>query len=212
MIHISYLDENTNNKTRAPLTKRGNKTRQKLLAAAEKVFGESGYFQASIVDITKEASVAQGTFYIYFPSKYDIFGELIKQMSKDLRSKIKVEIGGVKDYEEVLRIGFKTFFAWVKEHRNLYSIVQQALLVDETLYRSYYQRLAEGYIRELKEAIKNDYLLDFDPEAIAYCLMGISQFIGLRWVYWENDDVPEKVFENVISMIFKGISAKNSKE
>lgn len=212
MIHISYSEENANKKVKAPLTKRGNKTRQKLLVAAEKVFGETGYFQASIVDITKEASVAQGTFYIYFPSKYAIFKELIIQMSKDFRSKIKGEIGGVKDYQKVLRIGFRTFFTWVKEHRNLYSIVQQALLVDENLYRSYYQRLAEGYIRELKEAAKNDdSLIDHDPETIAYSLMGISQFIGMRWVYWDNADVPDPVFEDVMGIIFHGITG-NKKE
>ncbi|WP_458413301.1 TetR/AcrR family transcriptional regulator [Schinkia sp. CFF1] len=208
MIHISYSDEYKNSKIKAPLTKRGSKTRQKLLAAAEKIFGETGYFQASIVDITKEASVAQGTFYIYFPSKYDIFQELIMQMSKDFRSKIKGEIGEVKDYQQILRIGFQTFFSWVKEHRNLYSILQQALLVDENLYRSYYRRLAEGHVRELKKGIKNGSLKDYDLETIAYCLMGISQFIGMRWVYWENADVPEHVFEDVMGMIFNGLSAK----
>jgi len=43
------------------------------LDIAEEVFGEKGYFNASIVDITQKPKVAQGTFYNYFPSKQSIF-------------------------------------------------------------------------------------------------------------------------------------------
>jgi len=49
-----------------PKTARGEATRRAILAAAEKVIGEKGYNDASIGQITSEAGVAQGTFYIYF--------------------------------------------------------------------------------------------------------------------------------------------------
>ena len=52
-----------------PATSRGQRTRNKLLDAAEQVFGEQGYEKASIVEITRTAGVAQGTFYVYFESK-----------------------------------------------------------------------------------------------------------------------------------------------
>jgi len=42
---------------------------------AEEVFNTYGYYDASIVKITEAASVAQGTFYVYFRSKKEIFDE-----------------------------------------------------------------------------------------------------------------------------------------
>ena len=42
---------------------------RKLLEAAEQVFAELGYHDASIVKITEAAGVGQGTFYLYFASK-----------------------------------------------------------------------------------------------------------------------------------------------
>lgn len=51
------------------LTPKGLETREKLLRAAEEVFGQKGYYETSIVNISQEANVAQGTFYNYFPSK-----------------------------------------------------------------------------------------------------------------------------------------------
>jgi len=192
--------------SKLPPTSKGTKTRQKLLDAAEEVFGVKGYFTASIVDITQMAHVAQGTFYKYFSSKYEIFAELIKQMSSGVRSHIRQEVAGAANPREAQRIGFRAFFQWVKRHRNLYSIVQQAVLVDEALYRSYYERLATGYVKGLEDAAENGQFKPLHAETIAYCLMGIAQFIGMRWVYWEKGDVPEHVFEDAMTFIFEGLA------
>ena len=51
--------------TRARRSARGGR----LLEAAEQVFAELGYHDASIVKITEAAGVGQGTFYLYFASK-----------------------------------------------------------------------------------------------------------------------------------------------
>ncbi len=56
---------------------RAELTRQNLLAAAEAVFAEEGFYNASMVKITGRAGVAQGTFYLYFSSKQQIFEELV---------------------------------------------------------------------------------------------------------------------------------------
>ena len=45
--------------------------RAQLLGAARKVFRAEGYDGASVSEIVREAGVAQGTFYLYFPSKRD---------------------------------------------------------------------------------------------------------------------------------------------
>ena len=45
--------------------------REQILTAARKVFREKGYDATTVADIVAEAGVAQGTFYLYFPSKKD---------------------------------------------------------------------------------------------------------------------------------------------
>ena len=188
-----------------PLTKKGEMTKKKLLDTAEEIFGTKGYFQASIVDITQQADVAQGTFYKYFTSKYEIFEVLVKQLSSDFRKEIRLKVDLAKSEREAQILGFKAFFEWVKNHRHLYSIVQQAILVNEDLYRWYYERLAEGYIKGLQRAMEHGEFKDLNPETVAYCLMGMTQFIGMRWVYWGEKEVPEQVFHDAIELIFNGL-------
>lgn len=187
------------------LTQKGLETREKLLRAAEEVFGQKGYYETSIVNISQEANVAQGTFYNYFPSKKDIFDELIRQYSRELRLAIKEEMSKSKNFEDAQRKGFKAFFNWVKSRRNLYSIVQQAVVVDKDLYRWYYDKLANGFLKSLTTGIEVGEFKEIDQETVAYCLMSIGQFLGMRWVYWEQQDVPEEAFEAAMTLIFAGL-------
>ena len=55
--------------TRARRTESEPVRRAQLLKAARKVFRAKGYDGASVSEIVREAGVAQGTFYLYFPSK-----------------------------------------------------------------------------------------------------------------------------------------------
>lgn len=210
---MSYIDEDKvtkreviylSLKTEKELTKKGLNTRKKLLKAAEKVFGTRGYFEASIVEITQESNVAQGTFYKYFPSKKAIYDELVQQMSRDMRIFIKQAIEKSPQVN-VHRRGFEAFFEWVSENRNLYSIVLQAVIVDKDLYRWYYEKLATGYIRALKEIDNTGEFKLLNHEALAYSLMGIGQFLGMRWIYLEEEEIPEEVLDVAMEMVLHGI-------
>lgn len=65
---------------------------QKIIRAAVKVFAEKGFYNARVSEIAKEASVADGTIYLYFKNKDDIlislfeeeFGQIVENMRKEL--------------------------------------------------------------------------------------------------------------------------------
>jgi AcrR family transcriptional regulator len=189
-----------------PVTARGQETRARLLAAAEKVFGEESYFGVSIADLTREAGVGSGTFYIYFPSKEDIFRELVKQRGHELRMVTRLATEGAANRIAAERAGFAAFFDFTTKHRNLYRIVRQAEFVDEELFREYYQLFAEGYSAALAAAMGRGEIASMDPEVLAYCLMGVGDFLGMRWVLWTEDGVPPKTFEDAMSFIQFGLA------
>jgi AcrR family transcriptional regulator len=170
-----------------PLTARGQRTRQALLDAAEKVFGELGYHNAGIVEITQAAKVALGTFYLYFPDKRTIFRELVRTLNRRLRASIQQRVAGLDDRLEVEVAGFEEFFRFVREHRNLYRVVLQAEAVDEDIYRWHYRTIAGGYVRGLRDAqAAGQVRSDMDPETLAYALMGMAEALGMRSVLWEG--------------------------
>jgi AcrR family transcriptional regulator len=52
---------------------RQERTQQQIVSAAIDMFDEKGFQKTRVSDIVAKAGVAQGTFYLYFKSKEDIF-------------------------------------------------------------------------------------------------------------------------------------------
>ncbi|MBE2250709.1 MAG: TetR/AcrR family transcriptional regulator [Myxococcus sp.] len=187
------------------LTPRGKRTRQQLLDAAELVFGEKGFEQSSIAEITQRAEVALGTFYVYFENKKAIFVELVEQLGERLRKTLSLAVKGQATRLDKERAGFRAFFEFAGKHRNLYRIVRQAEFVDEAVYLGYYRTLAAAYARGLGKAMGAGELGRYDPEVIAYALMGIADFLGMRFVLWDKPEELERVVNEVSEFVAHGL-------
>lgn len=213
--------------TDVPRTARGTRTRARLLEAAEQVFAEFGYSEASIVRITETAGVAQGTFYLYFSSKLEIFEELVEDLNRRVRHAMTEAADGATTRIESERAGFKGFFEFTAQHPALYRIVREAEFVSPSALRLHYTRIVDGYISGLNTARDNGEVGDIDPGIVAWILMGIGEMVGMRWVLWgaggdaagdtagaQNDPtasgtsrVPDEVFEQMMRFIQRGLGA-----
>jgi len=183
---------------------KGEATRQRLMDAAEEIFGTKGFYHTSVSDITQKAGVAQGTFYLYFPTKNDIFRALLENLSHAVRETTEMAAHGAQDRIEAERLGFEAFYKFVDKHRNLYRIVRQAEFVDENLYRWYYTRMAAGYARKLTQAMERGEVRRMDPEVLAWSLMGIADYTGMRYILWEEQNHAE--VDPVMEIVSQGMS------
>lgn len=199
---MSYT-ETTKPKDRT-LGAKGEATRQRLMDAAEEIFGTKGFYQTSVSDITQKAGVAQGTFYLYFPTKADIFRALVEHLSHTLRKETEIATRTATDRLDAERLGVETFYTFVDKHRNLYRIIRQAEFVDEELYKWYYNRMATGYSRKLAQAMERGEIRKMDPDMLAWCLMGISDYTGQRYVLWEEQNKADAA--QVIDLIRSGLA------
>jgi AcrR family transcriptional regulator len=184
------------------LSRRGTETRRRLLDAAEKCFSELGYHDASIVKITEAAGVAQGTFYLYFASKQDIFEELVVDLNRRVRFAVNEEAAKGKDRLEQELLGFRAYFAFTAEHPALYRVIRQAEFVSPRILGAHYERFSDGYVPALAAAMERGEIAKADPETLAWVLMGIAELIGMRAILWsENGAVSKKTFDALSEII-----------
>jgi len=188
-----------------PKTARGEATRKALIAAAERVIGAKGYNDASIGQITGEAGVAQGTFYIYFTTKEEVFSELVLEMGRLVRHKIAEAIRDIEDRLQVERAGLQAFLEFVRAHPDLYRIVQEALFVDPAAYREYYTSFAEGYKSGLLAAQEAGQIADGDVEVLAWALMGIARSLGEQLVVFGKETPISDLVESAHRLIVDGL-------
>lgn len=189
-----------------PLSARGLRTRQKLLDAAEQVFAELGWHDASIVKITEAAGVSQGTFYLYFESKQELFEELVRELNRQVRQAMSAGAGKGTTRAERERGGFRGFFEFTAAHPALYRVIRQAEFVSPALLHEHYGRIADGYVEGLREAMDAGEVVEADPEVLAYALMAVGEMVGMRWLLWaDHDQVPDDVFEEMFGFLARGL-------
>jgi AcrR family transcriptional regulator len=63
---------------------RGQRTQQRILDAALRVFGDEGYHQCGVARITRLAGCSRASFYQYFSGKEDVFRHLTGQVARQL--------------------------------------------------------------------------------------------------------------------------------
>ncbi len=184
------------------LSSRGAATRRRLIESAEQVFAELGYHDASIVKITEAAGVAQGTFYLYFASKKEIFDELVRDLNLRVRHAMAEGAAKGKTRVEAEVLGFQAFFRFTAEHTALYRIIRQAEFVSPESLRYHYDKIAEGYVAALAQAMQRGEVAPADPEVLAFALMGIGELIGMRWILWgDGAELPDEVLREVARLI-----------
>jgi AcrR family transcriptional regulator len=185
-----------------PLAAKGQRTRARLLQAAEQVFAELGYNDASIVKITEAAGVGQGTFYLYFPGKAEIFDELVRDLNHRVRRTMSeaAEQGRTRIESELL--GFRAFFRFTAEHPALYRIIRQAEFASPRTLQFHYERIVDGYVAALERAMDAGEVERRDPEVLAWALMGIGELIGMRFILWaEQTEVSQHVLDEIERII-----------
>jgi AcrR family transcriptional regulator len=63
--------------------------KSRLLEAAERVFSEKGLDRAKVEDITTQAGLSKGAFYLHFDSKEDAFKELLSEVLAHLQTQME---------------------------------------------------------------------------------------------------------------------------
>jgi AcrR family transcriptional regulator len=186
---------------------RGARTRGRLLEAAEQVFTEFGYHDASITKIAEAAGVAPGTFYLYFAGKRQIFDELIDDLNRRVREAMGEASSHATTRAEAERLGFRAFFRFTSEHPGLYRVIRQAEFVSPASLRRHYERIVRGYAGGLARAQEDGEVVAADPEVMAWALIGLGEMIGLRWILWESEaeEIPDAVFDEVIRFVHRAL-------
>jgi TetR/AcrR family transcriptional regulator, transcriptional repressor for nem operon len=84
-VRLSFIDFLEHRLETTPPKQKGLRTRERLRIATARVLDSKGYHALRVSDITREAGVAEGSFYIYFKDKteaaLDVLTELLEEFT-----------------------------------------------------------------------------------------------------------------------------------
>ncbi len=191
---------------KTPRTERGRKTLRALLDAAALEFGERGFHEASISAITRRAGVALGSFYTYFDSKDAVFRALVTDLSAQVRDHVGPAVRAAGDGIAAEQAGLAQFIGFVRQHKEIYRIIDEAEFVDAESFRSHYASTAERIEQRLKAAaVKGEVRADVS-DVHAWAIMGMNVFLGLRFGVWSEDRSVDELADSAASLLRRGLA------
>lgn len=167
-------------------------TRENLLTAGLKVFGQRGYSATRLEDIAIEANVTRGAIYHHFGGKDELFMTLVKERSTDV-NQLAAEIlsaGGTP--RETVRRLLVSLFEYAEqndEYRAMLELSINKVEINDGLKefanatiqgRRDLARIFEDLVRKGIQA--GEFRAEISPEDAAITIVGFMNGIGLIWV------------------------------
>lgn len=174
-------------------------TRAKLLAAARRAFGESGYAAASMDDFTAKAGLTRGALYHHFGGKPGLFEAVAMELDREITARLDALAERAASPWDAL---VETSVAYVR--MALEPEIQQILLRDGPAVLgdpSSWSNASEciGFTTRLIEACRADGdLAEVDPEAAARLLNGAMQNAA-QWIANARD--PDAVSARAVAAL-----------
>jgi AcrR family transcriptional regulator len=189
-------------KFRLPKRKDGQKTFDRIIDTAKKLFSKKGYQATSINEIIEKSRIATGTFYLYFDDKFALYSYVLSMYRKAIRKAISEGIHGATTRYEKERLGLRAFLKFAWNDPLAYRIIWESMFADKELFREYYETFSHDYVRQLKHAVDDKEVRDdLDLETLSYVLMGISNFVGLQVLFRET--LTDKDLDHIVDEVMK---------
>ena len=188
--------------------------RDALKEAAIEVFAAQGYRDAKVSSIVEEVGVAQGTFYLYYDGKQQLFEEILH----DFLSLVLETIGNWEPGEldtraalrrELMRVG-RRLTGVLREHRELTAIFFREALSStsevEPLVREFHEALA-SMLAQFNQILHDRGLIESaNFRMLAHMTIGMVERVVMEHVvHGDLENVsPDEIVEHLVVHYLSG--------
>lgn len=158
---------------------KGGERRKLILRVAQRIFAEETYHGATTAKIARAAGVTEPTIYLHFPSKKELFLEVMK----DVRRFIKVTAAHILNQRGDLRERygqlFDTYYQYTSEvNADVSRIWINAISVNDpdiqASLRDFTEEMVGMFTQDIREAAEGGEIqLDYLPEVLARILVSL---------------------------------------
>ncbi len=158
-----------------------------------KVFAQRGYAAATIRAIAGEANIAQGTIYLYFPSKQAAFLDLLddfRVIVEHAFAPLDPDAAPVQAIdpaaaEKLLAAAYRSFLAAVRRHEDLARLFVQESVFDKACRKrreEIYASFAGRARKDLELARRLGLVRPMDPAVVSRAVVGMIERVAEDWV------------------------------
>lgn len=93
--------------------------RKRIIAIATELFSSYAYDNIAIDDIARQAGMSKGLLYHYFPTKHDLYLDMLRQVTAEFQEETQIDES--IPVNERLHASLLSLFAFIERHPSLYA-------------------------------------------------------------------------------------------
>ena len=189
---------------------RGNDKRERILAAAERVFARRGFFAARVSEIAKDAGVADGTIYLYFDGKEDLLITIFREHTRSYLRSLEQQMANINPAEDRLRTAVRHHLETLGRDRSL-AVVSPVELRHRLKFMSLFsQQEVRDYLNVIRKIVEHGqesgaFRRNVHPQLAAKAIFGVLDEMVTSWILSEKDYDLGAQSEQVADLILTGL-------
>jgi len=196
-------------KARTTNDERTRKRRERILDAAFHVFSRTGYREAAVDDIAREADTSKGGIYFHFPTKESIFVELLDSTADRLMAKVVRTVDA--ETEAVARAGaaISATLGIFSGHRSMARLLLIDGLGSGAMFRVETLRLHDRFTSliasYLDGAVAEGAIPPLDTQVAGAVWFGAIHELVVRWLVADHPGPLEDSFPTLRMLLLRSV-------
>jgi AcrR family transcriptional regulator len=197
----------TNATTRATPRLSRSARRAQLMAAAKTVFVTQGYHAAAMDDIAVAAGVSKPVLYQHFPSKLELYVDLLGESADEMVRLVRGALTASTDNHERVDNAVAAYFTFVADNDQAYRLIFESDLRGQAEVERIVERATDDCISAITDTITTDTGVDVErARLLASGMVGLSQVSARYWLQQSPHVSRPEAIELLSTLMWRGIS------
>jgi AcrR family transcriptional regulator len=186
--------------TRLPAARR----RRQLLDVAQEAFAVRGFHGTSMDDIADAAGVSKPVLYQHFPSKRDLYLELLEDVGHQLLDAITTVTRQATTPRRQVEVGFAAYFSFVADNVSAFKLLFGSGARRDEEFGAAVTRVTDA----IGDAIAGLIEADLDPDhrrLLAAGIVGLAESACRHWVRHDLDVPPDVLARRIADLAYAGL-------
>jgi TetR/AcrR family fatty acid metabolism transcriptional regulator len=210
--------ERSDARASAPRERKSGDKRERILAAAVRVFAKSGFFDARVSDVAKAAGVADGTIYLYFTSKEQLLVSLFEDRVDKLLSFMQTDLTKLGSAKEKLRRVIELQLGLLEGERDLAEVITVIVRQSSKLLKEYATPKFSAYLDAIARIVAEgqaagDFRTDVSPGLVARATFGALDGVTFTWALGRAEEgALVRAAGQIADLFLRGLSPRRPSE
>lgn len=187
--------------------------RERILAAALKLFVEQGYFNTNVPDLSRESKCSVGSIYHNFKNKEEVAASLYEEGISSFRSALDQSLVDVEGTEQVIKTTVRSFlrfsemnhqlskYMWLCRHNEFMSgLIKHPTMVG-------FDRLGRKLTKSIKDGVRAKVIRPLNANIIWSVIFGIPLSYVRDWLDGYNPAPPSDVADELAEACWRALSS-----